>query len=69
MEDKQKMCDALLPVLQMTRNFNGLVNLKYEDRGELEVVTAEFSNGYTKKANVTADSGSAMLLDIILQLR
>lgn len=40
MEDKQKICDLLLPALQATRNLHDLVKLKYNE--ETETVTAHF---------------------------
>lgn len=65
MEDKQKICNELLHTLQLTRGFCDLVSLKYEREGAYEFVVATFSNGYQKTANVTADSGTAMIVDII----
>lgn len=67
MEDKQKICNELLHTLQLTRGFCDLVSLKYEREGAYEFVVATFSNGYQKTANVTADSGTAMIVDIIAQ--
>lgn len=29
-EDKQKICDLLLPALQATRNLDDLINLQYD---------------------------------------
>lgn len=65
-EDKQKICDLLLKALQETRNLYDLTNLLYDP--ENEVVIATFENGYTKKANVACDSGTAMIRDIIGQI-
>lgn len=65
-EDKQKICDLLLKALQETRNLYDLTNLLYDP--ENEVVIATFDNGYTKKANVACDSGTAMIRDIIGQI-
>ena len=65
-EDKQKICDLLLKALQETRNLYDLTNLLYDL--ENEVVIATFDNGYTKKANVACDSGTAMIRDIIGQI-
>ena len=67
MEDKQKICNELLHTLQLTRDFCDLVSLKYEREGAYEFVVATFDNGYQKTANVTADSGTAMIVDIIAQ--
>lgn len=66
MEDKQKICSLLVPALQATRNLSDLVDLKYNERNE--TVTAHFSNGASKRAYVAADSGTAMIRDIISQI-
>ena len=70
MEDKQKICTMLLPVLQATRNLYNLIRLEY-DRNKYgcdEVVIATFANGAQKVANVSLDSGTAMILDILRQI-
>ena len=65
MEDKQKICDLLLPALQATSNLHDLASLKYERIGDYdEIVTATFDNGYSKTVNVSMDSGTAMIRDI-----
>lgn len=66
MEDKKKICDLLLPVLQATRNLHDLVDLEYDEIGEK--VTATFANGGIKRANVAMDSGTSMIRDIIGQI-
>lgn len=66
MENKQKICELLLPALQETRNLYDLANLTYDE--EREVVIAEFTSGYTKRANVAMDSGTSMIRDIIYQI-
>lgn len=70
-EDKQKICDALLPVLRMTKNLADLESLEYRNDDTLtgiEIVICTFSNGYRRIANVTADSGTAMIKDLINQI-
>lgn len=62
-EDKQLICDMLLPALKQTRNLRDLVDLKYH--ADTEIVIATFDSGYKKKANVGGDSGTAMIRDII----
>lgn len=66
MENKQRICELLLPALQETRNLYDLANLTYDE--EREIVIAEFTSGYTKRANVAMDSGTAMISDIICQI-
>ena len=66
MENKQKILDLLLPALQATSNLSDLVYLRYsEERAE---VVATFANGWTKRANVAMDSGTAMIRDIMEQI-
>lgn len=62
-ENKQMICDLLLRALQETRNLHDLVELLY-DPGK-EVVIARFNNGCTKRVNVSCDSGTAMIMDIV----
>lgn len=68
-EDKQKICDLLLIVLQNTRNLCDLVSLEYVRQDEYkEIVKAKFVNGAEKIANVSMDSGTAMIRDIVKQI-
>lgn len=69
MEDKQRICDLLLPVLQATRDLYDLQKLEYSRIDEWEeIVTATFVTGYEKRANVSMDSGVAMIRDICRQI-
>ena len=61
-EDRQQICDALLPALQLTRNLYDLMELKYG--ADREIVTGFFENGCRKEVNVACDSGTAMIRDI-----
>jgi hypothetical protein len=66
MENKQEICDRLLSALQSTRDLYDLAELRYSR--DTETVTATFSSGYSKHANVACDSGIAMIQDIIKQI-
>lgn len=72
MENKAEIVKAFVPVLQMTEYFNDLVDPEYllqtDGKFKRETVIATFSNGSIKKANVTYDSGFAILKDILNQL-
>lgn len=69
MEDKQMICDKLVEALQLTRQYEDLQSLIYLRRGEdHETVTALFTQGNTKEINVSMDSGSAMIRDILRAL-
>lgn len=67
-ENKKEITKALLPVLQMTRNLWDLIDLEYREDEEVsgvEVVIATFRNGHRKVVDVTMDSGTALIKDII----
>ena len=62
MENKQKICDLLLPALQQTRSLYDLVDLEYiQEQG---TVLATFPSRYIR-FNVMADSGIAMIKDVV----
>ena len=70
MENKKLICEELCKVLRLTRNNHNLVALRYEEIGNLEeIVVAEYKdqNGHRNgiNINVTADSGAAMIRDIM----
>ena len=70
-EDKQKICDLLLPALQATRGGSKVVALEYNPKDKdtgWETVTAVFQSGGKKVADVTADSGTALIYDIMRQI-
>lgn len=66
MENKQLICDYLTLALQETRGAHDLVSLNYDP--EKDVVIGTFSGGGTRACNVAADSGCAMIRDIMRQL-
>ena len=63
MEDKQSICNALALALRMTRMFEDLDYLEYND--DSEMVLAKFKNGGLRVIGVEGDSGYAMLKDIV----
>ena len=65
MEDKQRICELLLPALQATHNLRDLISLQYNP--EDDSVTAVLPGG-TRQANVALDSGTSMIRDIIRQI-
>ena len=65
-EHKQLILDLLLTALQQTSNLWDLEDLKYKRYGDCEeAVIATFSNGGEKRVNVSMDSGTAMIIDVI----
>lgn len=67
MEDKRLICGLLTPALQATRQYKDLVDLEYHDNKFTDdaYVLAVFSCGSKIRIDVTADSGSAMIRDIM----
>lgn len=63
-EDKQSICALFLAALQKTRALHGLRELRYDPRE----VTAVFASGNKRLINVEADSGIAMIRDIVAHL-
>ena len=62
MENKQKICDLLLPALQETRSLNDLIDLEYiQEQG---IVLAVFPTRLIR-INVMGDSGIAMIKDVV----
>lgn len=68
-ENKEEICQRLLPALQATNNLRDLKYLIYEKIDDYtEIVSAVFENGHVKHANVSMDSGTSMIRDIISQI-
>ena len=66
MEDKQAICNVLATALRLTRMFEDLDYLEYNDHSE--TVLAKFKNGGLRVIGVEGDSGYAMLKDIVNHL-
>jgi len=66
-EDKQKICNLLKKTLQATDNASDLCDLVYAKVGKEETVMVIFAGG-TRSVNVTMDSGTAMIRDIMSNL-
>ncbi len=64
-EDKPYICSFLLLVLHQTRNGQDIVGLDYEKQENEERVIIRYSSGGKKKVNVSMDSGTAMIRDIM----
>lgn len=63
-EEKQAICQLLLAALQKTRAYHDLTDLRYEH----STVTAKFTSGGYRRVNVGADSGIAMIHDILAHI-
>lgn len=66
MEDKRKICELLLLVLQSTRALSDLDSITYHPY--IERVAVRFRSGHCKSINVEGDSGITMIFDIVSQL-
>ncbi|MEJ8735818.1 hypothetical protein [Mediterraneibacter sp. ICN-202921] len=67
MEDKQKICDLLLPALQATRAFYDLDDLEYIP--EQGIVIATFADGTIRKVDVWLKEGDQVIIETIKQLK
>lgn len=67
-EDKQKICDSLLATIQLTRAGADIVDLMYLKTAYGEIVDIAYKNGGRRRVDVTADSGIAMVRDIIKEM-
>ena len=68
MENKQEILDNLLPALQATDNLHDLTDLWINEWNGKERVYAKFSNDTFKIVNITGDSGTSMIQDVIRQI-
>ncbi len=68
-ENLYEITEQLYLVLKRTRHFFDLAELKYckSDKNDALVI-ATFDNGFTKAVNVTADSGVALIDDVLKHL-
>lgn len=69
-ENKAQICDHLAGVLRMTRQYSNLVAIDYQqDDFNEKFAVCIFRTGhgqtYHKAINITMDSGSAMIRDIV----
>ena len=69
-EDKQKICDLLLPAIQATREGSDVTALRYvyNHCGQMETVTIHYQNGSYEHVYVTGDSGVTMIRDIMRKI-
>lgn len=66
MENKQAICTKLTGLLNDTRQGKDIIALVYaKDEHNEEFVTVHWLNGYKKKICVTADSGTALIKDVL----
>lgn len=68
MENYQVICSLLFLALRQTRQYDDLQVLRHVEEGSERYVVAEFANGSIRKITVTADSGIAMIKDILKNL-
>ena len=66
MENKQAICDSLLTTLKLTRRYENLVYIDYDE--DTETVTVIYSAIARTFVDVEGDSGIAMIRDILNQI-
>lgn len=64
-EDKQAICDALCKALQLTRDASDLIRIVYHRTEDMEYAELKFQGSFRRRVNVTLDSGTAMIRDIL----
>ena len=68
-EDKQDICDALLETLKLTRAGQDITNLVYSsDAYGDEWVMVLYTNGTHINVKVNADSGMALVRDVMRRI-
>ena len=68
-EDKETIAKLLLAALKATREYSDLVDLQYKCDGWRESIIVKYDLRPTELIDVTADSGIAMITDIIDQMK
>jgi len=68
MENKQHICDLLTAAIRETRAGDDLSHLEYDEDVELVNVYFGTNTFPSKNINVAADSGIAMIRDIVNKL-
>jgi hypothetical protein len=67
-ENKEEIVQKLFEVLRITRAGSNLTSMEYKEEGYDEYVVLTFDNGYSRMVNVSADSGKAMINDVLRYL-
>lgn len=68
MENKANITQRLLLCLMATRAGEDIEDMSYGEINREEIVTIRFEHGRTLHVNVTADSGIALIQDVIKAL-
>lgn len=63
-ENKELIVERLLPVLQLTRDGEGIADMRYSKTKYDETVYIFFADGSQTDVNVSMDSGTALIRDI-----
>ena len=61
------LCQRLLKLVQATKSGTNVIDIEYFDNGKTDDahVDITWASGYTKRVDVTADSGIAMIKDVL----
>ncbi len=66
MEDKEEIIERLKLLLMVTRAGRDIADLVLDDRQE--TITIVFENGTGKRVDIAADSGLAIIKDVVTRL-
>lgn len=72
MENKARITEALFEAVKLTRAGEDIAKMEYiNDPNSYgrEHVYIEYANGYRKRVNVAMDSGSALIRDVMKEVR
>ena len=65
MEDKQEICNLLCETLAATRDHEEIQSIIYKKEQNKEIAVVSYINGGSYVVNVSMDSGTAMIRDIM----
>lgn len=65
MEDKKEIIEKFVKAVKVTRAGSGVKNIVYRKDAWSEYVDIEFYSGSKHSVNVSADSGAAMLREVL----
>ena len=67
-ENKEEIVQKLFEVLRITKAGSNLIAMEYEEEIYDEYVILTFDKGYRRIVDVTADSGKALINDVLRYL-
>lgn len=68
MEDKQAICDQLAETLKLTRGGDSIEKIDFKKNNNAEFVLVRYRSGFTRPIDVTGDSGTALITDVMAKI-